>query len=137
MRRIFAASLVLGVMAMALPAHALPGDDAHAIIPSGLGEPAPSYTPWLPNTYESPRGLPQHVHIPPPARSPRHLTRVPPPMYVPQTGQTLPNLQTASGSGRGGAETYQDRAVRCAHQASAYGSRAGDPDAYVGACINQ
>jgi len=49
----------------------------------------------------------------------------------------LPNLPTISGSGRGGAETFQDRAARCAHQAGVYGPAAGDRNAYVGTCVNQ
>jgi hypothetical protein len=61
----------------------------------------------------------------------------PPPLYVPQTGRTLPNLP-AVGSGPGGAETRQDKAARCAHQAGVYGpSATGNPHAYIGSCINQ
>ena len=66
-----------------------------------------------------------------------HAVTVPPPIVVPQTGRSLPNLPTISGSGRGGAETSQDRAARCAHQAGVYGQAAGDRNAYVGTCINQ
>jgi hypothetical protein len=62
---------------------------------------------------------------------------VPPPMVVPQTGQVLPNLPAPVGSGPNGAETYQDRAARCAHQAGVYGPAAGNRNAYVGGCINQ
>jgi hypothetical protein len=63
---------------------------------------------------------------------------VPPSMYVPQTGQTLPNLPSVSGAGRGGAETFQDRAARCSHQAGVYGpGSTGDRNSYVGGCINQ
>ncbi|MEI8275112.1 MAG: hypothetical protein WCG00_03860 [Hyphomicrobiales bacterium] len=36
-----------------------------------------------------------------------------------------------------GAETGQDRASRCAHQAGVYGQAAGNREAYVGGCINQ
>ena len=56
---------------------------------------------------------------------------------VPETGRVLPNLPTVSGSGADGAETSQDRAVRCAHQAGVYGQAAGNPSAYIGSCINQ
>ncbi len=63
---------------------------------------------------------------------------VPPSMYVPQTGQTLPNLPSVSGAGRGGAETFQDRAARCSHQAGVYGPNStGDRNSYVGGCVNQ
>ena len=66
-------------------------------------------------------------------RSPRVL----PPIVVPQTGQALQNLPTMPGSGPGGAETFQDRAARCTHQAGVYGDAAGNRNAYVGSCINQ
>ena len=88
----------------------------------------------MPPKYKSPRGLPQHVVIPHPSSVPQPNTDVPPPLYVPQTGQVLPNLPSI-GSGPGGRETSQDRAVRCAHQAGVYG-QAGN-SAYVGGCINQ
>ena len=56
----------------------------------------------------------------------------PPPLYVPETGRTLPNLPSV------GAETSQDRAARCAHQAGVYGPNAtGNPNNYIGSCINQ
>ena len=48
---------------------------------------------------------------------------------VPQTGRTLPNLPSVSGAGPNGAETSQDRAARCAHQAGVYGQAAGDRNA--------
>ena len=63
--------------------------------------------------------------------------KMPPPLYVPQTGRTLPNLP-ATGAGPGGAETSQDKSARCAHQAGVYGPNAtGNPNAYIGSCINQ
>jgi hypothetical protein len=62
---------------------------------------------------------------------------VPPPIVNPQTGVALPNMPAVSPSGPGGRETYQDRAVRCAHQAGAYGANAGDRGTYIGTCINQ
>jgi hypothetical protein len=78
------------------------------------------------------------VKIPRPTRAPERRAVNPPPIYVPPTGRALPNLPTVSGSGPGGSETYQDRAVRCAHQAGAYGTAAtGNRTAYIGSCINQ
>ena len=63
--------------------------------------------------------------------------QTPPPLYVPETGRALPNLPTI-GAGPGGAETSQDRAARCAHQAGVYGPNAiGNPNSYIGGCINQ
>jgi hypothetical protein len=94
--------------------------------------PEPGYQP----KYKSPRGSTEHVVIPRPSSVPQPQTTVPPPLYVPQTGRVLPNLPTI-GNGPGGAETSQDRAIRCAHQAGAYGQAAGDRNAYVGTCINQ
>jgi hypothetical protein len=61
-------------------------------------------------------------------------TVVPPDVYVPQTGRTFQNLPTLSGSGPGGTETFQDRAVRCAHQAGVYGQ--ATTGSYMGACVN-
>jgi len=62
--------------------------------------------------------------------------KTPPPLYVPQTGQSLPNLP-AAGSGLRGTETFQDRAARCTHQAGVYGGLAGDRGSYIRSCINQ
>ena len=52
-------------------------------------------------------------------------------------GIGMPNLPTVSGSGRGGAETFQDRASRYAHQARVFGQSGGDRGSYIGACVNQ
>jgi hypothetical protein len=49
----------------------------------------------------------------------------------------LDTRRATSLSRPGGAETYQDRAARCAHQAGVYGQAAGDRNAYVDSCINQ
>jgi hypothetical protein len=50
----------------------------------------------------------------------------------------LLDARRATGLSRpGGAETYQDRAARYAHQAGVYGQAAGDRNAYVDSCINQ
>jgi hypothetical protein len=100
--------------------------------------PEPKYEPWLPPKYKSPRGTRQHVVRPQriPEPEPR-TTTVPPPLYVPQTGQVLPNMPTISGAGPRGTETSQDRAARCANQAGVYGAAAGNPSGYVNSCINQ
>ena len=125
------ALLALAAIMSALPAYAQSDDDRYTIM-----RPEPN-EPWLAPKYKSPRRTRQHVVIPQPAPTPQTHTVVPPPLYVPQTGQLLPNLPTVSGSGPGGAETSQDRAARCAHQAGVYGQAAGDRNAYVGSCINQ
>jgi|SRR5512142_793744 hypothetical protein len=93
--------------------------------------------PWLAPKYRSPRGTVKRVTIPKSTIVQPPSAAVPPPIVVPQTGRVLPNLPTVSGSGRGGAETYQDRAARCAHQAGVYGQAAGDRNTYIGTCINQ
>ncbi|MGB8575596.1 MAG: hypothetical protein WCD56_03400 [Pseudolabrys sp.] len=93
--------------------------------------------PWLAPKYKSPRGTVKRVTIPKSTIVQPPSAAVPPPIVVPQTGRVLPNLPTVSGSGRGGAETYQDRAARCAHQAGVYGQAAGDRNTYIGTCINQ
>ena len=93
--------------------------------------------PWLAPKYRSPRGTRQQVTVPRDTPVPQPRVQTPPPIYVPETGRLLPNLPTLPGSGPGGAETSQDRAARCAHQAGVYGQAAGDRNAYVGSCLNQ
>jgi len=93
--------------------------------------------PWLPPKYQSPRGSREHVVIPPPAPAPKPRAGVPPSLYVPQTGRVLPNLPSPAPSGPHGRETAQDRAARCAYQASIYGAQAGDRSTYINSCINQ
>lgn len=120
--------LALLALTMAASAQAQSDDERYTIM-------APE--PWLAPKYKSPRGTREHVTIPQPLPAPKPHHGLPPPIYVPQTGRLLPNLPVVSGSGPGGAETGQDRAVRCTHQAGIYGAAAGDRNAYVGGCINQ
>ena len=127
-RRLIIALLAFAVVLPALPAHAQSDDDRYTIMRP---------EPWLPPKYKSPRGTPQYIVTPRPIEVPPLQTTTPPPLYVPQTGQVLPNLPAILGAGPGGRETSQDRAVRCANQAGVYGSAAGDRNAYVGSCINQ
>jgi hypothetical protein len=120
---------------LATPAVAGVLDDDHYSIMKP--EPNP---PGVVNRYKSPRGTKQHVTIPRRAPDePRTIPVMPPPIISPQTGQAYPNLPPPiPGSGIGGRETGQDRAVRCAHQAGVYGPAAtGNPAGYVGSCINQ
>jgi hypothetical protein len=112
------------------------GDDYSIMKPERGARPSQP-EPWLAPKYKSPRGTVKHVVIPRSRSIEPPNTAVPPPIVVPRTGQVLPNLPTVQGSGPRGAETYQDRAARCAHQAGVYGSAAGDRNAYVGTCINQ
>ncbi len=92
--------------------------------------------PWLPPKYQSPRSE-KPSHAPKVRREPAPRAAVPPTLYVPQTGRTLPNLPALSPSGPNGIETGQDRAMRCAHQLGTAGADAGNPSAYLGSCVNQ
>ena len=106
-----------------------PGTKAPAKVKHRRGSSNPVY----------PAPLPPPLHYVPP-QSNVEVTRpapVPPPLLSPQTGQVLPNLPTLAPSGPRGTESYQDRAVRCAHQAGVYGQAAGDRNTYIGNCINQ
>ena len=91
--------------------------------------------PWLAPKYKSPRGTVQNVRIPkskivrpPSATDPGYV-------YVPQTGRTFQNLPSLPGSGREGAETFQDRATRCTHQAGVYGQAGANRGNYMGSCL--
>jgi len=131
------------VVAPAVPAFAQSGsgysimqDDYSIMVPEKGSRPSKP-EPRLAPKYKSPRGTVEKVVIPRSKTVPQPQAVTPSPLYVPETGRILPNLPTISGSGRGGAETYQDRAVRCAHQAGVYGADAGNRNAYIGSCINQ
>ena len=133
--------LVALMIALALPAqeakaYDILGDDYSIMVPEKGAKPK-TPEPWLAPKYKSPRGTVKHVTIPKSTIVNPPNTQVPPPIVVPQTGRALPNLPTASGSGPGGRESYQDRAARCAHQAGVYGQAAGDRGTYIGTCINQ
>jgi hypothetical protein len=133
-------ALTLFLPALPLPADAQTVDDPYNIMaPEQAGPPPRHKTHRGSSNPVYPAPLPPPLHYnPPPSQqvvTPRPAA-VPPPLVVPQTGQALPNLPMV-GSGPGGAETSQDRAVRCAHQAGVYGAAAGDRNAYVGGCINQ
>jgi hypothetical protein len=92
--------------------------------------------PWLPPKYHSPRGLPQKPKpLRPREAPPPPMAKTPRLLVVPQTGAVLPNLPATPGAN--GRESYQDRAVRCAHQAGVYGEMAGDRTGYINSCINQ
>lgn len=136
--RPFLSAAIVGLAALlaAVPAVAQSADpNIVHVAPLPIGPASPQ--PWLPPTYQSPRGTVQHVRPVKPLRVPRMRTSEPESITVPETGVALPNLRTISPSGPGGRETYQDRAVRCTHQAGAYGANAGDRGTYIGTCINQ
>ena len=109
--------------------------DNYSIMAPERGSRVQTPEPWLAPTYKSPRGTVKHVVIPKSKIVSPPNAAVPPSLFVPQTGQTFQNLPTLSGSGHGGAETFQDRAARCAHQAGVYGQ--ATTGSYMGACVNQ
>jgi hypothetical protein len=131
--RILAA--VLTAVVLAAPAHAAPGDDYNIMKPEPGRRAGGIFEPWLAPKYKSPRGTRQHVVAPSPVPDePRRIPDMPPPLVAPRSGQALPNIAPpVPGSGRGGRETFQDRAARCTHQAGGY----GETGSYIGACINQ
>ncbi|MDP2411940.1 MAG: hypothetical protein Q8M26_16850 [Pseudolabrys sp.] len=116
----------------------VPSAPLHAQFDDGLSimQPEP-YQPGVGPAYRSPPELNRMQPTPRMPSLPQRPSAPPPPIAVPQTGAVLPNMPTISGSGPGGTETAQDRAVRCAHQAGAYGDAAGDRNAYIGSCVTQ
>ncbi len=137
------ALLALTTFVSAPPAHAGVVDDLFSIMTPEKGSTQKKPEPWLTPKYQSPRGTREHIGVPhptaPKAAAPTAPTapKVSPPIVVPETGRTLPNLPTISPSGPRSTETFQDRAARCAHQAGVYGGAAGNRSAYIGACVNQ
>jgi hypothetical protein len=91
--------------------------------------------PWLAPKYKSPRGTQKHVRVPKSKTVSPSGVAVPSSVYVPQTGRTFQNLPTLPGSGPGRAETFQDRAMRCSHQAGVYGQVGANRGTYMGSCL--
>ena len=92
---------------------------------SRRGSSNPVYPAPLPGP-EAPAAVPR-------IEQPSRRATVPLSYTAPATGRALPNLPPPSGT-----ETLQDKSVRCAHQAGVYGPNlTGNPNAYVGGCINQ
>jgi hypothetical protein len=138
MRRLSLILLSLLPTMLVAPVFAQPGsvlgDNYNIMVPEkGAKRDLPE--PWLAPKYKSPRGTVKHVVIPKSNIVNPPRAAVPPDVFVPQTGRTFQNLPAVSGSGLGGAETFQDRAARCAHQAGVYGQATGG--SYMGACVNQ
>jgi hypothetical protein len=132
--RPLAAICVAAVLLVPMASHAQTNGDYNIMAPEP-GRPQELPTPWLPPKYKSPRGSHSRV-VPIPQQQPRYAEPVTPaPLVVPQTGQVVPQAPIVSPSGPRGTETFQDRASRCVAQSSAPG--AGNPNAYVGTCVNQ
>lgn len=127
----FVVTLTLSFLFVAAPAVAgVLDDDNYSIMKP---EPTP---PGVVKPYKSPRGANKRVTVPKhPSQAERHIPRMPPPIVNQRTGQAYPNLPPpVPGSGIGGRETGQDRALRCAHQAGVYGQTGTN---YLATCINQ
>ncbi len=136
---VLAAALVLAPIA----ARAATVDDPTNIMRPERGSRAAAFEAWHQKHPNVPRrtsrgssnpvypaALPKPDHfVPSPSLSAQPNNRVVEPYLAsPQTGRALPNLD------QGRRETGQDRALRCAHQAGAYGETGGS---YLGTCINQ
>jgi hypothetical protein len=123
-------ALALIALLLATPVTAGVLDDNYSIMKE---EPSP---PGVLPRQKSPRHTKKHVTVPRHApEEPRVIPQMPPPIINPQNGQALQNLPPpVPGSGIGGGETGQDRALRCAHQAGVYGQTG---TGYLGTCINQ
>jgi len=135
-----ALAVAAGLLA-AGPAHAQFDGDRYNIMKAEPGTPRKSTRskptdnpePWLAPKYKSPRSTKQRITTPKPQPAPQKKgSKVPPLLYVPETGRTMPNLPSPTGT-----ETSQQRAVRCAHQAGVYGQAAGNRTNYINSCINQ
>ncbi len=103
--------LAIAVLAaLAAPVHA--ADDIYNIMKPEPGARSATSEPWLAPKYKLPRGTIQRPVAPrPPRVETRRIPDVPPPIVVPQTGRSLPNIQpVVPGAGVGGRETSQDRA---------------------------
>jgi hypothetical protein len=137
MRKPSAIMLIVLSTALATPVLAQPGnilsDNYSIMVPEKGSKQKISKReqpePWLAPKYKSPSGTVQKVRIPkskivnpPSATDPGYV-------YVPQTGRTFQNLLTP---GRG-TETFQDRAIRCHHQAGVYGQTGSG--SYMGSCL--
>lgn len=133
---VFAVMVVFAGPARAQNGYSILGDNYSIMKPEKGARPAQP-EPWLAPKYKSPRGTVKHVTVPRSGTLPQPRTELPPPIVVPQTGRVLPNLPTTPGSGPAGTETFQDRAMRCTHQAGVYGQAAGDRNSYIGTCVNQ
>lgn len=125
--------LSLGLLAVGAPAHA--ASDG----PYDIMRPEPR-TPGVANPYVSPRRTPQRPRRVPRAQSPEQRWRdTPPPIVIPGTGQVVPSVPIVPRGSvpGGGAESFGDRAARCAHQSGLAGVPGDQRGTYMGTCINQ
>ena len=133
MTRLAAIVLSLGLLAAGAPAHA--ASDG----PYDIMKPEPR-TPGVANPYVSPRRTQQRPRRVPPAQPPEQRWRdTPPPIVMPGTGQVVPSVPVVPRGNvpGGGAESFGDRAARCAHQSGLAGLPGDQRGIYMGTCINQ
>jgi hypothetical protein len=132
--------ILLGIVAMvamvaaAMPVSAGSDDSAYSIM-----RPEPG-TPGVAPSYRSPRRTPQQVKPLPKAKSPRQRSyTVPPPIVMPETGRVVPSVPIVPRGAvpGGGAESFGDRAARCAHQGGLAGLPNDQQNSYMGTCLNQ
>lgn len=134
-------AVLLAAVLSATLARAQPGDEERYTImvpEKGSKPPKPAKPHRGSSVIVEPAPLPPPLHYVPPDVAPvvNYPPAIPPAVVAP-SGQVLPNIPPVIGAGPGGAETYQDRASRCAYQAGVYGNATGNPTAYLGACVNQ
>lgn len=133
MTRLAAIVLSLGLLAAGAPAHA--ASDG----PYDIMKPEPC-TPGVANPYVSPRRTQQRSRRVLPAQAPEQRWRdTPPPIVMPGTGQVVPSVPVVPRGSvpGGGAESFGDRAARCAHQSGLAGLPGDQRGTYMGTCINQ
>jgi hypothetical protein len=95
-------------------------DDDQIMVPE-KGSKLERPEPWLAPKYQSPSGTVQHVRysqIENRASAERYRPRV---RLRVTDGTDFSEFAVTARLSRGGAETFQDRAIRCTHQAGVYG----------------
>jgi hypothetical protein len=125
---------VVAMAAATMPVNAASDDSAYSIM-----RPEPG-TPGVAPSYRSPHRTRQHVKPLPKAKSPRQPSYVsPPPIVMPETGRVVPSIPIVPRGAvpGGGAESFGDRAARCAHQGGLAGLPNDQQNSYMGTCLNQ
>ena len=134
---VFAVMVVFAGPARAQNGYSILGDNYSIMKPEKGARPAQP-EPWLAPKYRSPRGTVKHVTIPRSgdvAAAP-HRAAAAHRGASNRAGAAKPADDAGFGARRG-TETFQDRAMRCTHQAGVYGQAAGDRNSYIGTCVNQ
>jgi len=137
MIRLAAILLSFGLIVAGMPVHA--ASDG----PYDIMKPEPG-TPGVVNPYVSPRRTPQRPRRVPRAQRPEFSPEprwrdTPPPIVIPGTGQVVPSVPVVPRGSvpGGGAESFGDRAARCAHQSGLAGVPNDQRGTYMGTCIDR